>query len=241
MKVVILCGGLGSRLSEETKTRPKPMVKIGSKPILIHIMEIYEKFGFKDFVLASGYKHKIINNYFKKNKKYKVNVVNTGKKTLTGGRLIKLKKILKNEENFMLTYGDGLTNQNLKKLLAFHLKNKKIGTVTAVRPPVRFGELNLSKKRVKEFKEKPQANSGWINGGFFVFNFKIFNFLKNQNVMLEREPLTRLAKHGQLVAFKHKGFWQCMDNLRDKNLLNKLIKNKQAPWLKKNDTFKEVL
>ncbi len=232
MKVVILCGGLGFRLSEETKLKPKPMVKIGSKPILIHIMEIYKKYGFNDFILAAGYKYEVIKKYFKKNSKFNVKVINTGRKTLTGKRIYRLKKILQKDKHFMLTYGDGLTNQNLKELLNFHLKHKRIATVTAVRPPVRFGELILKKNKVKNFKEKPQTRSGWINGGFFVFDKKIFNFIKGKNVMLERGPLTRLVNAGQLKAYQHEGFWQCMDTMRDKKLLNNLVKRKLAPWMK---------
>ena len=231
MKVVILCGGLGSRLSEETRVKPKPMVKIGSKPILIHIMEIYKKYGFNEFILAAGYKFQVIKKYFNKNRRFNVKVINTGQKSLTGKRIYRLKKLLQKEKDFMLTYGDGLSNQNLNKLLKFHTKHRKIATVTAVRPPVRFGELILNKSKVKNFMEKPQVRSGWINGGFFIFNKKVFNFIKNKNVMLEREPLTKLVKAGQLVAYKHQGFWQCMDTMRDKKLLNSLIKKKLAPWM----------
>ena len=232
MKVVILCGGLGSRLSEETKLKPKPMVKIGKKPILVHIMETYKKFGFNDFILAAGYKYKFKKKYFQNNKNFNTQVVNTGAKTLTGKRIFKLKKYLKKEKNFMLTYGDGLTNQNLSKLLNFHLNHKRIATITAVRPPVRFGELVLQKNKVKSFKEKPQAKSGWINGGFFIFKQEIFNFIKNKNVMLEREPLNNLTKSKQLIAYQHNGFWQCMDTMRDKRFLENLIKKKSPPWTK---------
>ena len=232
MKVVILCGGLGSRLSEETKLKPKPMVKIGKKPILVHIMETYKKFGFNDFILAGGYKYKFIEKYFQNNKNFNTQVVNTGAKTLTGKRIFKLKKYLKKEKNFMLTYGDGLTNQNLSKLLNFHLNHKRIATITAVRPPVRFGELVLQKNKVKSFKEKPQAKSGWINGGFFIFKQEIFNFIKNKNVMLEREPLNNLTKSKQLIAYQHNGFWQCMETMRDKRFLENLIKKKSPPWTK---------
>lgn len=230
MKVVILCGGLGSRLSEETKNKPKPMVKICGKPILIHIMEIYKKFGFEQFILASGYKHNYIKNYFKKNKKFNVSVEFTGKYTLTGGRILRLKKYFKPGENFMLTYGDGLTNQNLKKLLQFHKKKNKVATLTAVRPPVRFGEIILKNDYVKSFKEKPQAKKGWINGGFFVFNYKIFDYIK-KNTMLERDPMNLLVKRKNLVSYKHNGFWQCMDTLRDKKFLELLINQKKALWM----------
>jgi glucose-1-phosphate cytidylyltransferase len=232
MKVVILCGGLGSRLAEETKRRPKPMVKIGNKPILIHIMRIYKKNGFNDFILAGGYKCGMLKKYFKMNKEFKnVKIVNTGLNNLTSKRLHKLKKYLKNEENFMLTYGDGLTNQNLKKLLEYHIKHKKIATVTAVRTPVRFGEMQISGNKVKNFREKRQAKNSWINGGFFVFSSKIFKFVSNKNIMLEMQPMNQIVKKKELTAFKHTGFWQCMDTMRDKEFLINLLKTKKAPWL----------
>ncbi len=225
MKIVILCGGLGSRLGELTKKIPKPMVKIGKIPLVEHIMNFYNSYGFNDFILAGGYKYDVIFKYFKNQKKFKnVKVINTGKNTLTGLRILKLKKYLINQENFMLTYGDGLSDQNLNKLIKFHFKHKKIATLTAVRPPVRFGELELSRSSVKKFAEKPQAKSGWINGGFFVFNKKIFNYLLKRNEMLEKGPIERLVKKRNLVAFKHHGFWQCMDTMRDKELLEKKIK-----------------
>jgi glucose-1-phosphate cytidylyltransferase len=231
MKTVILCGGLGTRLAEETRLIPKPMVRIGRKPILIHILEIYYKHGFKDFILALGYKSNIIQSYFKKNKfPFKVKTVFTGNKTLTGSRLFKLKKLLINEKNFMLTYGDGLTNQNIKYLLKYHLRHKKVATMTVVRPPVRFGEVYLKGNRVFSFKEKPQITTGWINGGFFVFSSKIFNFLSKKNQMLEKQAMEKLTQKKQLMAFKHTGFWQCMDNIRDKNILNELIRSKKALW-----------
>ena len=233
MKVVILCGGLGIRLSEETKKIPKPMVKIGGEPILVHILKIYYKFGFNDFILALGYKSNVIKNFFVKKKfKFKVKTVFTGKHTNTGGRILKLKKLLVKENNFMVTYGDGVTNQNIKKLLNFHLEKKKIGTMTVVRPPARFGEVTLNGDLINFFEEKPQISSGWINGGFFVFNKKIFKFIKKYSDMLEKAPLEGLVKKRQLVGYKHYGFWQCMDTLRDKHLLNKLIKNQKAPWMK---------
>ena len=234
IKTVILCGGLGTRLSEETKIIPKPMVKIGNIPILCHILNIYSKYGFNDFLLATGYKSKIIENFFKKRKSnYNVKTIYTGKNTLTGGRLLRLKKYFKKNETFMLTYGDGVSNQNIKELLKFHLKNKKIATVTAVRPPVRFGELSINKNFVKSFKEKPQITGSWINGGFFVFNYEIFKFIKGDSVMLEKYPLEKLSKKKQLIAYKHKGFWQCMDTMRDKKYLNSLIKSNKAKWITK--------
>ena len=232
MKVIILCGGLGTRIGEETKIIPKPMVKIDKNPILIHIMKIYYKYGYKDFILALGYKGKYIYNFFKK-KKFKFNVkpIFTGFNTLTGSRLLKLKKYLKNEQNFMVTYGDGLTNQNIKKLVSYHKKSKKICTMTVVRHPVRFGEIILKKNKVISFKEKPQLNNSWINGGFFVFKNDIFKFLSKKNEMLETRAMEKLLKKKQIAAFKHTGFWQCMDTSREKKYLSQLIKLKKAPWM----------
>ena len=231
MKVVILCGGLGTRISEETRKIPKPMVKIGNKPILIHIMERYAKYGHKEFILALGYKKNIINDYFKKtnHKDWNIELVDTGLNSLTGTRLLKLKKHLKNEENFFLTYGDGVSSININNLLKFHKKHSKIATLTAVKPPARFGELFLSNNVVKKFDEKNQINTGWINGGFFVLNKNFFRFIPKR-CMIEREPIKKLTKIKELLAFKHKGFWQCMDTLRDKELLNKLWKSKKNKW-----------
>ncbi len=232
MKAVILCGGYGTRLAEETKKIPKPMVKIGSKPILIHIMKIYSRYGVKDFILATGYKKNIIENYFisKKYKNWNIKIIDTGLESFTARRLFKLKKYLKDEENFYLTYGDGVSDINLHKVLKFHIKKKCVATLTAVKPPARFGEIHLSNCLVKKFEEKNQVNSGWINGGFFVFNKKIFNYLTNKQQMLEREPIQNLTKKKQLIAFKHFGFWQCMDSLRDKHLLNKIWKTDKKKW-----------
>ena len=230
MKVVILAGGKGSRLTEYTKTIPKPMVKIGNKTILEHIIDYYKKFGLEEFIIASGYKSKIIEDYFKNKKNIKI--INTGLNTLTGLRLKKIQRYL--NKTFMLTYGDGLSDINLNKLLLFHKKNKKLVTLTSVHPPARFGELELKKNLVSKFEEKPQLQKGWINGGFFVIESQFLNYLKpTENVMLEREPLSALVKQKQLAAFCHKGFWYCMDNLRDKNVLEGLYKSKKAPWLKK--------
>ena len=231
MKVVILAGGKGTRISEYTKILPKPMIKIGSKPILEHIINYYIKFGFNDFIIASGYKHKIIKNYFKKkNLSAKINVINTGVGTLTGSRLKRLSNKLK--ETFMLTYGDGLSNINLKKLLNFHKKNKRKITLTAVHPPARFGELSLLNNIVTSFEEKPQLQKGWINGGYFVIEPEFLKFIGNKNVMLERSPLTKAVKTKSLAAYKHSGFWFCMDTVRDKKVLDAMIKNKKSPWLK---------
>mgnify|MGYP000315372111 FL=1 len=230
MKVVILAGGKGTRLSEYTKIIPKPMVEIGSKPILEHIIDYYAKFGFKEFIIASGYKHSIIKNYFKTKKSVKIDVINTGSETLTGTRLKKLTAKLK--QTFMLTYGDGLSNVNLKKLLKFHKKSKKKITLTAVHPPARFGELTIVKNTVSKFKEKPQLQKGWVNGGFFVVEPEFIKFIGSKNVMLERSPLIKAVKTKNLAAYKHTGFWFCMDTLRDKNVLENLIKNKKLQWLK---------
>tara|TARA_Y100000389_G_C17454604_1_gene517226 strand:+ start:2144 stop:2839 length:696 start_codon:yes stop_codon:yes gene_type:complete len=231
MKVVILAGGKGTRISEYTSSIPKPMVPIGSKPILEHIINYYIKFGFKDFIIATGYKHSIIKDYFKKkNVIAKINVINTGVETLTGLRLKKLTKELK--ETFMLTYGDGLSNINLKKLLNFHKKSKKKITLTAVHPPARFGELSISKGIVTNFEEKPQLQKGWINGGFFVVEPEFLKLIGNKNIMLERSPLTKAVNTKNLAAYKHKGFWFCMDTLRDKKVLDGMIKSKNTPWLK---------
>ncbi len=224
MKVVILAGGLGTRLSEYTKAVPKPMVKIGKEPIIYHIMKLYAKYGFKDFYIALGYKGDVISKFFKKKKtNWKVTLVKTGNKTMTGGRLKRLQKYL-NKETFMLTYGDGVSNVNLKKLLKFHQKNKKIATLTAVRPPARFGNIKLLGNKVKYFKEKSRLDEGWINGGFFVIEPEFFKFILDDKTYLEKEPLEKITKKKQLVAFKHEGFWQCMDTKRDKDYLEQIIK-----------------
>ena len=230
MKTIILCGGYGTRLSEETIIKPKPMVKIGNKPILEHIMNIYKYYGYNRFVLALGYKSEYIKKFYKNKKN--IELVYTGKDTKTGGRLLRLKKYLKNEKTFMLTYGDGVSNINIKKAVRFHKKHGKIATITAVRPPLRFGELKISRKKVKSFKEKPQVGQSWINGGFFVFNSKVLNFIKGDQTMLEKEPLEKLTRKGQLMAFEHKGFWKCLDTMRDKIFLNKLWKEGNALWKK---------
>ena len=231
MKVVILAGGKGSRLSEITKSIPKPMVRVGRKPIIEHIINYYMKFGFKDFIIASGYKHLIIKNYFKKKKiSANIEVINTGAETLTGSRIKKLASKL--TETFMLTYGDGLSNVNLKELLRFHKKENKMITLTAVHPPARFGELTIDNATVTSFKEKPQLQKGWINGGYFVVEPEFLNLIEKENVMLERTPLLRAVKKKQLVAYNHNDFWFCMDTLRDKMVLDTLFKNNKCPWLK---------
>ena len=232
MKTVILCGGYGTRLSEETIIKPKPMVKIGNKPILEHIMSIYEYYGYNQFILALGYKSEYIKKYYKNKSKKNINLIYTGKDTKTGGRLLRLKNYLKNEKTFMLTYGDGISNINIKQAIKFHKDHGKIATITAVRPPLSFGELKISRNKVKSFKEKPQVGQGWVNGGFFIFNHEVLNFIKDDQTMLEREPLEKLTMADQLMAFKHKGFWKCMDTMRDKILLNKLWNEGNALWKK---------
>lgn len=226
MKVVILAGGLGTRISEYTKTIPKPMIKINGEPIILHIMRHYAKFGFKDFYIALGYKGNVIRKYFeKKNFEWNINLIDTGKHTMTGGRLKKLEKYLK-KGTFMMTYGDGMSNVNFNKLLKFHKKNKSLITLTAVRPPARFGAIKLKGKYVKYFKEKSQTDHGWINGGFFVIEPSFLNYIKNDQTFLEKEPLEKATKRSKLLAYKHNGNWQCMDTKRDKEILEDLFKNK---------------
>jgi glucose-1-phosphate cytidylyltransferase len=206
------------------------MIKIKGTPILVHIMKHYTKFGFNNFYIALGYKGNVIKNYFKKKKfNWNINLINTGKNTMTGGRLRKLKKYLIGE-SFFLTYGDGLSNVNIKKLLKFHKNNKKLVTLTAVRPPARFGALKLKGSVVKYFKEKSKMDEGWINGGFFVINSKFFSYIRNDNTYLEREPLENITKKKQLAAYRHNGFWQCVDTKRDLILLNKILKSKKEKF-----------
>ena len=227
MKLVILAGGSGTRLSEYTKSIPKPMIKIGDKPILVHIMKLYAKYGFKEFIIALGYKGNLIKKYFKKKKfNWNIKLVDTGLNTMTGGRLKRLKKIIGNQR-FLMTYGDGISNINLKKLLRFHIKNNKLVTLAAVRPPARFGAIKLNGNLVNYFKEKSKLDEGWINGGFFVMEPEFLKFIKGDKTFLEREPLEKLSKKNELIAYKHKNFWQCMDTLRDKKILEEaLLKNK---------------
>lgn len=253
MKIVILCGGLGTRLSEETQIKPKPMVEIGGRPILWHIMKIYERHGLTNFMLALGYKGDVIKDYFLnyharlsdltvhlKNGRatytnptaedWLVSLIDTGSSTMTGGRLLRLKPHLQSGGTFMLTYGDGVSDVDITALLAFHRSHGRLATVTAVRPPVRFGELSIKKNRVIKFQEKPQAGEGWINGGFFVFEPGVFNFILDDSTLLEREPLEQLAEKGELMVYQHPGYWQCMDTLRDKATLEDLWMNDKAPW-----------
>lgn len=253
MKSIILCGGLGTRLSEETHLRPKPMVEIGGKPILWHILKTFENQGVNEFILALGYKGDFIKDYFSnyniRNSDFNINtlsnklevqseskedwnvsLIDTGLNTLTGGRLLRLRGLI--NETFMLTYGDGLCDVDLKALIDFHKSHKKIGTVTSVRPSARFGDLKIQDEKVISFKEKPQSEQGWINGGYFIFEPEIFDYLNDDLTILEKEPLENLAKDGELMAYQHEGFWQCMDTIRDRDLLNRLIFDKNTPWLK---------
>ncbi len=224
MKVVILAGGFGTRLSEHTKSMPKPMIDVNGKPIIYYILKFYAKHGFKDFYIALGYKGQVIKNFFKKNSYgWNINLIETGKKTMTGGRLKRLTKHLRNE-TFMMTYGDGLSNVNLKKLLKFHKNNKKLVTLTAVRPPARFGALKFKGHFVRYFKEKSKVDEGWINGGFFVIEPKFLNFIKKDDTYLEREPLELASKKKQLIAYRHEGFWQCVDTKRDLDKIRKILK-----------------
>ncbi len=227
MKVILLAGGFGTRIPEYTKTIPKPMIDIAGKPMLLHIMKHYAKYGFKDFYIALGYRGEIIKKFF--NKKFfdwNINLIETGKITMTGGRLKRLKKYV-GKETFMMTYGDGLSDVNLRKLLQFHKKNKKLVTLTTVRPPARFGVLKLKGQSVSYFKEKSKLDEGWINGGFFVMEPEFLKFIKNDNTYLEREPLEIMTKKKQLAAFRHEGFWQCMDTKRDKDKLDKILNTKK--------------
>jgi glucose-1-phosphate cytidylyltransferase len=237
MKIIILAGGKGTRISDYTRTIPKPMIRINKKPMLLHIIEHYTKFGFKDFYVALGHKKNVITNYFKnfkkinksfkykiKNKNISITLSDTGQNTLTGGRIKRMRKFIDKTEDFMFTYGDGVSNVNLRKLYSFHKKNNKLITVTAVRPPARFGEITLRNNRVATFKEKPQVTEGWINGGFFVAKHKFFDFIKGDKTILEKEPLENAAKRKQLYAYKHKGFWKCMDTNRDKEVLEQIFK-----------------
>ena len=228
MKVVILAGGFGTRISEYTKTIPKPMIPINKIPILIRLINHYKKYRFNEFYIALGYKSNVIKDYFKKKKikNCKINLIDTGLNTMTGGRLKRLTKYLENE-TFMMTYGDGLSNVNLNKLIKFHNQYKKTMTLTAVRPPARFGAIKIKGNSVKYFKEKSTLDEGWINGGFFVMEPEVFKYIKNDKTYLERSPMESIANQGELIAYKHYGFWQCMDTLRDKEILEKKYKNKK--------------
>ncbi len=232
MKVILLAGGFGTRLSEYTDTIPKPMVEIGGKPILWHIMNFYAQYNHKNFIIALGYKGEIIKKYFsKKFDDWKIDLIDTGEKTMTGGRVKRLQKIIGNE-TCMLTYGDGLSNINLDSLMKFHKNHGKLVTVSAVHPPARFGAIKLDGDKVVTFREKSHVDQGWINGGFFILEPGFFDLIDGDETYLEREPLERATKKGELFAYKHTGFWKCMDMKRDKDELELIYKDK-APWLAK--------
>tara|TARA_A100001037_G_C15138893_1_gene632629 strand:- start:999 stop:1763 length:765 start_codon:yes stop_codon:yes gene_type:complete len=253
MKTVILAGGYGSRLAEETSIKPKPMVEIGGKPILLHIMSIYSRFGFKNFVIACGYMGHVIKEYFNElhivqsdytidlttgeknilqpqNLDWTVSLFDTGLDTMTGGRVRRLSEQL-SDETFLLTYGDGVADINIDELLSFHRSHGRLATVTAVRPPARFGSLDLDGNKVRTFGEKLPDSESWINGGFFVFEPGVFEYIAGDEISLEREPLAALASDGELMAYRHEGFWQPMDTLRDRKYLNELLETGDAPWI----------
>lgn len=256
MKVVLLAGGLGTRLSEETATRPKPMVEIGGRPILWHLMNLYAAAGFEEFVVALGYKQEVIKDYFRslyatnndltvdfatghmefrerQRINWKVHLIDTGLETMTGGRVKRLQETI-GAETFMCTYGDGLAAIDVAQLLEFHRKAGRAATVTAVRPPARFGTLEIEGDRVARFAEKPQTSEGWINGGFFVFEPSVFDRISGDETLLEHEPLMSLAEDGQLSVYKHEGFWQPMDTLREKRLLEDLWASGSPPWVREH-------
>jgi len=254
MKAVILAGGLGTRLSEESTIRPKPMVEIGGKPILWHIMKIYSSYGINEFIIACGYKSNVIKEYFanyalrkadvtfdlKNNslkihkngvEDWKITLVETGDQTMTGGRIKRVQEYIGNE-TFCLTYGDGVTDLNIADLIKFHKNQKVSATLTAVQPPGRFGAFTLGKtdKKIKNFNEKPKGDGAWINGGFFVLEPEVFKYIKGDSTTWEQEPMKKLARAGKLAAYKYPGFWQNMDTLRDKNILENMWKSGNAPW-----------
>lgn len=254
MKTVLLCGGLGTRLSEETQVKPKPMVEVGGKPMLWHVMKTYERYAYSDFILALGYKGEYIKDYFLNYharqsdltvnlgsgevsysnptaENWTVSMIDTGASSMTGGRLLRLKRYLIDTGTFMLTYGDGVSNVDIDELLAFHKRHGKVATVTAVRPSARFGGMRIGEGNVLNFKEKPQSGEGWINGGFFVFEPAIFEYLEDDSTVLEQMPLERLVQDGQLMAHEHAGYWQCMDTVRDRDVLQDLWDKGSAPWM----------
>lgn len=232
MKTIILAGGLGTRISEETENKPKPMVLIGDKPILWHVMNIYARQGFDDFVVAAGYKAEIIEDWVKElQATWKISVINTGLNTMTGGRIKRCMERFP-EERYFVTYGDGVGNINLKLLLEFHIKKTRLATVTAVKPPARFGSLEIDSGRVRYFGEKNQADAGWINGGFFVIEDKVREYIESDADLFETGPLPKLAIADQLSAFQHYDFWKPMDTLREKVELQELAISETPPWLK---------
>ena len=230
MKTVILAGGYGTRISEESNLKPKPIIEIGGKPILWHIMKIYSVYGINDFVICLGYKGEQIKKYFEeeKSESWNVELIKTGEDTMTGGRIKRIEKYV--EGTFCLTYGDGVSNVNINNLISFHREKKTLATLTAIHPPERFGVLSLTNDNVTEFREKHSGESSWINGGFYVFEPEIFNYLDDDSTVLERSPLETLAKEQKLNAFRHEGFWHPMDTLREKKQLEKLWISGKAPW-----------
>ena len=253
MKVVILAGGLGTRLSEETHDRPKPMVEIGGKPIVWHIMKTFSSYGMNDFIICCGYKGMYIKEYFKNyamrnadvefdlskdiatikkrgTENWKVTCVDTGDSTMTGGRLKRVKEYLNSSEPFLFTYGDGVGDINIKELIDHHKNTKKLATVTAVSPPGRFGDLNIQDQNVLQFSEKPSEGNTWINGGYFVLEPEVLEYIENDSTSWEKEPVNRLSQDKQLTAYKHSGFWQPMDTLQEKKMLNEMYENGTAPW-----------
>ncbi len=253
MKVIILAGGFGTRLSEYTDFVPKPMVTVGGKPILWHIMQRYAAFGHKDFFLALGYKSEVVKEYFLRFNDsnfdftidlssgkinphtnplldWKISLIDTGKSTMTGGRVKRMKNYIGNE-TFMITYGDGVADINLKELVSFHKNHGKMVTITAVRPVARFGELEIEGNDVVSFKEKPQVGRGWINGGFFICEPEFFDFIDDDDTILEKNPLELVAKKNELKAYRHEGFWQCMDTKRDRDFLETLFSEGSSPWI----------
>ena len=231
MNVIILAGGYGYRMGADTIRLPKPLIKIGSKPILYHIIKIYINGGANKIIISAGYKFRLIEKYVKNLKlKVPVKVINTGLNTETGGRILLAKKYLDKNKDFMVSYGDGLANINFNKLTKSHKLSRKIGTVTAVRPIARFGEIIIKNNIVQNFKEKPQVTKGWVNGGFFIFKYSFIKFIKNKKSILEKDPLEKITKKKNLNAYKHNGFWQCMDTQREKKILTNLIKNNKIPW-----------
>ena len=232
MKAVILAGGLGTRISEETHLKPKPMIEVGGKPILWHIMKSYSVYGINDFIICSGYLGNIIEDYFNKNNfGWKINVVDTGLNSMTGGRLKRIQNFVGNE-TFCFTYGDTLNDVNIKDLIEFHKKNNTIATVTSCIPPEKYGVLYLEDNKVVDFKEKPDNEKNWVNGGFFVLEPSVFSFIKDDNTIWEKEPMEKIVEKRQLSAFRHTGFYQPMDTLNDKNHLEKLWNGENPPWKK---------
>jgi glucose-1-phosphate cytidylyltransferase len=253
MKAVILAGGLGTRIAEETSTRPKPMVEIGGKPILWHIMKSYSFHGVNEFIICCGYKGYMIKEYFanyflhmsditfdlennqmkvhhKRAEPWKVTLIDTGNDSMTGGRLLRIAKYIQNEDTFCFTYGDGLTDVNIAETIKFHKKHGKIATLTATYPPGRFGALNIVNSEVRQFEEKPKGDGGMVNGGYFILSPKVLDYLEEDATIWEEKPMKKLAANNELMAFEHDGFWQPMDTLRDKHLLEDLWKSGKAPW-----------